>query len=289
LPGDLDIGVTSTSAGISSKLFFQTPAERARRLKASLPGGGGNLVRFLPAEAPLVARIGLQPADAVREAKRFPEIAELSAQLGDEVSKEIAAALLPGAALSIDLAPRANLAALVDFGVTDWQRHSPLEIFQVVALAPVGDRPRLERALESAARALGHVGARATRSGSGWQVRYPGGEGPRFGVRDLGGKPVAYLVGGGIAPEQLGEGPQRAPMVEQDAGASVQIDFGKLAAHVGSLPESSYGSGPQAYVARSVAAQVLEPLGPLRLTMAVLPQDEGARAEIDVAIAPGKP
>jgi hypothetical protein len=153
----------------------------------------------------------------------------------------------------------------------------------------VGDRGRLERAFDAVGRALPHVGARATRSGAGWQVRYAGGEGPRFGIRDLGGKPVAYLVGGGIAPEQLVEGPQRAPVVEQDAGASVQIDFGKLAAHVGTLPESSYGSGPQAYVARSVVAQVLDPLAPLRLTLAMLPQDEGARAEIDLAIAPGKP
>jgi len=289
LPGDLDVGFTSTSAGLSSKLFFQTSTEEAQRMKASLPGGGGALTRFLPPSAPLVARVGTGPADALRQARRLPEIADLSARLGDDVCDEIAAALAPGAAISVDLAPRANLAALIDFGLTDWQRRSPLETFQIVALAPVGDRARLERAFEGAARALGRVGARASRSGSGWQVRYPGGEGPRFGIRDLGGNPVAYLVGGGIAPEQLGEGPQRAPVLEQDAGASVQVDFGKLAARVGSLPESSYGSGPQAYVARSVVAQVLEPLGPVGITAAALPQDEGMRADIDVAIAPGKP
>ncbi|HWE23617.1 MAG TPA: hypothetical protein VG496_06720, partial [Myxococcales bacterium] len=244
---------------------------------------------FLPSAAPLVARLGLKPADVLRELKRLPEIADLSARLGDEVSNEIAAALLPGAALSIDLAPHANLAALVDFGLTDWQRRSPLETIQIVALAPAGDRGRLERALETAARALPKVGARATRSGSGWQVRYAAGEGPRFGIRDLGGEPVAYLVGGGIAPEQLGEASQRAAVVEQDAGASLLVDFGKLAAHVGALPESSYGSGPQAYVARSVVGQVLEPLGPLRVTMAAVPEDEGLRAQLDFALAPGKP
>ena len=289
LPSDLDIGVTSTSGGVSSKLFFQAPAEQAQRIRATLPGGGAALVRFLPPDAPIVARLGVKPDDVLREARRIPEIASVSARLGEETSSEIAAALLPGAAISIDLAPGANLAAIVDFGLTDWRRRSPFETFQIVALAPVGDRPRLERALDSAARSLGRVGARATRSGSGWQVRYPGGEGPRFGVRDLGGKPVAYLVGGGIAPEQLGQGPQRAPIVEQDAGASLQVDFGKLAARVASLPESSYGSGPQAYVARSVVAQVLEPLGPLRVTVAALPHDEGMRAEVDIAIAPGKP
>jgi hypothetical protein len=289
LPGDVDLGVTATAGGISSKFFFQAPPERTQRMKAAMPGGGGSLVRFLPPGAPFVAHVGLQPADALREAKKVPEIADLSARLGDEVTNDIAGALLPGAAVAVDVAPRANLATLVDFGLADWQRHSPFETFQIVALAPVGDSARLERAFETAARALPRVGARATRSGSAWQVRYAGGEGPRFGIRDLGGKPVAYLVGGGIAPEQLGEGPRRPAVVEQDAGASLQIDFGKLAAHVGALPESSYGSGPQAYVARSLVAQVLEPLGPLGLTLAVLPEDEGARAEIDVAIAPGKP
>ncbi|MFL5310580.1 MAG: hypothetical protein ACJ79H_09035 [Myxococcales bacterium] len=289
LPGDLAIGLTGTSGGLASKLFFQASPPDAQRTQATLPGGGGALVRFLPRDAPLVARAGLQPAEVLRQAKRIPELAAALAQLGDPLTQEIAASLLPGAALSVALAPRANLGALVDFGFLDWRRHSPFEIFQVVALAPVADRPRLERALDAAARALPRVGAQASRAGSGWQVRYPGGEGPRFGVRELGGKPVAYLLGGGIQPEQLAPGEQRSPVLEQDQGAALLLDFGQLAGKVRALPESAYGSGPQAYVARSVVSQVLEPLAPVRLTATALPGAQGVDAEISVAIAAGKP
>jgi hypothetical protein len=289
LPGDLAVGLTGTAEGLSSKLFFQAAPEQAQRMKSSLPGGAGALVRFLPRDAPLVARLGLQPADTVREVRRIPELAELLARVGDDVSNDIAASLLPGAAFSIDLRPGANLAALVDFGFLDWHKRSPLETFQVVALAPVADRSRLERAFERAAKALTSIGAQATRASTGWQVRYPAGEGPRFGIRDLGGKPVAYLVGGGITPEQLGVATSRVPVLEQDQGASLQIDLGRLAARVRAFPESAYGSGPQAYVARSLISQIIEPLAPLRVSAAAIPRDEGLRAEIDVAIAPGKP
>ena len=283
-----EVGLTGTKEGVAAKLFFALSPEDARRMQAEAPGGGGALIRFLPRDAPLLVRAGLQPADVLREARRLPQLALPLDRLGGSVLNEIAASLLPGGALSVALGPHANLAALVDFGVVDWRRRSPFDSIQVVALAPVGDRARLERALEAVAKELPRLGGQASRTTSGWQVRYPGGEGPRFGIRELGGKPVAYVTGG-IDPAQLGGEAQRSAPLEQDAGGALLLDLAKLAETVRRLPETAYGSGPQAYVARSIVSQLIEPLSVLRMTASVLPGADGVAAEIGIAFAPGTP
>lgn len=300
LPGDLAIGLTGTAGGLSSKLFFQAPPPEAQRIQAAVPGGAGGLARFLPQDAPLIARAGLQPAEVLREARRVPELDQLVAQIGEPVAQEIAASLLPGAVVSVGLSPHANLGTVVDFGFLDWRRRSPFETFQVVALAPVGDEKRLQRALTNVAATLPKLGAKATSVVSasvhadtfvaGWKVRYPAGPGPEFGIARLYGKTVvAYLIGGGIEIDDLKEDPPTVPALGQDAGAAVLLDLGKLAEKVRGLPETAYGSGPQAYVARSLVSQVVDPLAPLRFTATALPGAQGVSAQIDLAIAPGKP
>jgi hypothetical protein len=297
LPGETAIGLTGTSGGLSAKIAYHGSADEVARIRAMLPGGAGGLAALLPPDAPVRMRLGLQPSEVLRQARRIPEIAEAMDALaagGVDPLRDIAPALAPGAALAIGLSPSARLATVIDTGIFDWRRRSPFESLQLLALAPVADEPRLSRALESLAKALPKAGAQVQRTSDGWQVRYAGGEGPRFGVATVAGQKVAWLAGGFGGRDLTailagGRDPSLAKVLAQDPGAAVRIDLGALAARVRSLPDSTYGTGPQAYVARSVVGQIIEPLSAVRVTVSAIPTVRGLRADIDVALAPTGP
>jgi hypothetical protein len=295
LAGETAIGLTGTSAGISAKIAYRGTADDVPRIRAALPGGAGSLARLLPTDAPVRMRLGLRPAEVLAQARRVPEIAQALDGLavgGVDPMRDIVPALSPGAAIAVALSPSANLGAVVDYGILDWRKRSPFESLQLVALAPVADEARLAGALESLAKALSRMGAQVQRTAEGWQVRYPGGEGPRFGIASLAGQKVAWLAGGFGGRDlraTLPQAPDRSPgaaALLQDPGIAVRLDLAALAARVRALPQSTYGTGPQAYVARSLVAQIVEPLSALTIDASAIPTDRGLRAEVDVAIAP---
>jgi hypothetical protein len=202
---------------------------------------------------------------------------------------EAFSALRPGAAVSLSLARDANIGAALDYGF-DWRRKSPFDTVQLVALAQVADRPRLLRALEQIAKDLPALGARVARQGDDFQISYAAGRGARFGVREIEGKTIAYVLGGPLRPDELrlqprGNDPEAAALY-QESGAAARIDFGRLAASLHALPDSTYGSGPQAYVARSVVSQVVEPLRTLRVSIAAEAFADRLGASLDVQLVP---
>ena len=146
-----------------------------RLVRLGRRGWGRGLAALLPADAPVRMRLGLQPAEVLRQARRIPEIAQAIDSLaagGVDPLRDIAPALAPGAALAIGLSPSAKLGALVDYGIFDWRTRSPFESLQLLALAPVADEARLLRALESLARALPKAGGEVRRTSDGWQDLY---------------------------------------------------------------------------------------------------------------------
>lgn len=279
LPADAAASLETAAAGLALHLWV-----RALDGRAALPGGGAGLLPLLPAEAPVKARLGLSPKELLAQARRNATLAALLDQL-QGADAEALASVAPGVALSLGVLPTANLGAAIDNGF-DVRKRSPFETLQLVALAQVTDKPRLMKALADIAARLPQFGARAERSGDDFQVTYPGGKGPRFGVRDVDGKPVAYLLGGALRPEDLKAGPRGRGALWQDEGASVDADLSRLAAQVAALPETAYGSGPQSYVARSLVSQVIEPFKVLELKAAAQAHPDSFDATLEVEIAP---
>lgn len=288
LPGDVALAVQGSQAGVASRFNFQLPQADAERARQALPGGGASLVDLLPPDAPLRARFGVASGRLLEWLRGDPGLREVLDRLhGADV--EAFSALQPGAAVSLSLARDANIGAALDYGL-DFRRKSPFDTVQLVALAQVADRPRLLRALEQIAKDLPALGARVERQGDDFQITYAAGRGARFGIRGIEGKPIAYVLGGPLRPDELRLEPRsndpEAAALHQDGGAAVRIDFGRLAASLHALPDSTYGSGPQAYVARSVVSQVVEPLRTLRVSIAAEAFADRLGASLDVQLVP---
>ncbi|HZX94093.1 MAG TPA: hypothetical protein VFE90_06225 [Myxococcales bacterium] len=288
LPGDVALSVQAAAQGVAARVVIELAGADAQRAQATLPGGGASVFELLPADAPLRARLGIAPARLLETLRDNASLRPILDQLhGAEV--EIFASLQPGAALSLSLARDANLAAALDYGL-DWRRKSPFDTVQLVALAEVADRPRLLRALEQVAKDLPALGAKVARQGDDFQITYSGGRGARFGVRDVEGKPISYLMGGPLRPEDLRRTPRPAdPKIAAlyaQGGAAARIDFGSLAASVRELPAAAYGTGPQSYVTRSVVSQVVEPLRTLRVGVAGEAFPDRLDASIDLVLVP---
>ena len=289
LPGDVALSLQGAARGLALKFVAQLPPAEAAKAKAALPGGGAALAELLPDDAPVRARLGVAPARLLELARGDAQVAALLDRLHGV--DDVFAALQPGAALSLSVAKSASIAQAIDYGL-DFRRKSPFDTVELVALAQVADKARLIKALDALAQQLPALGMKVSRTagsaaGADFQTTYAAGQGARFGVRDVDGKPVGYVIGGALKPEELhrSKASADAPALREDAGAAARADFGKLAAAIHALPESTFGAGPQSYVTRSVVGQVIDPLRPLRLTFGLQAQPDSLDATLDVEVA----
>jgi hypothetical protein len=285
LPGDAGLAVTSSAQGLALRLSAQLPPEPSAKAQAALPGGGSWLMGLLPPEAAVHARLGVSAPQLLSLVQRVPQLAPFLAKVD---LMPLLEALAPGASLSLGVEKSASLAHLVDYGL-DVRRETPFQTVQMVALAEVADAYRFSRALSAVMEQLPALGAKATRVGDDFQIVYAGGKGARVGMREIEGHKVAFALGGAIEPGQLTRAPPEkdpeAAALTQDPGAAARADFGKLYAAVHALPDTTYGSGPQSYVTRSLVGQVIDPLQPLRVSLAVQVQQDSLGATLDLELA----
>ncbi len=295
-PGETSLLLSFSKSGLTARGRLALPPDQRERLATVLPGGGAPLLSLLLPAAPLQARLGLSPAEVASLLERAPVLKDLLPALRRELAdrkidldQDLFGSLQPGIVFSAASSPALELSRAVDLGFLDWRAHSPFEFVQVAALAEVAasKKDRLVLALDALAQAMPKIGAAAVRSGDDWQVTYAGGAGARFGVRESAGKTIAYLLGGGLAPERLAPQPGTPEAIlSGPAGAAVSLDLGKLESALRALPESTYGSGPQSYIARSIVDRVVAPFKLLRLSLSVAPTAQGVEATATLQIAP---
>ena len=286
LPGDFALSLSSSAQGVALRLIAQLPAEAGAKVQAVLPGGGSWLAGLLPSGAALKARLGVAAPQLLSVLQKVPQLAPI---LEKADLAELFASLAPGASLSVGVEKTANLAQLVDYGL-DWRRKSPFETVQLVALAQVADEKRFSKALDALVLRLPSLGAQVARTGDDFQITYAGGKGVRFGLREVEGKKVGYVIGGSLKPEELksaaADKDPEAAALAQDPGAAVRVDFGRLYDAIHALPQDAFGSGPQSYVTRSLVGQVIDPLRPVRVSLGVMASPASLDASLDLELLP---
>lgn len=292
LPGDGALGLAMGTAGVRLRGSLALAAPDAREVQTLLPGGGEALSVLLPKDAPLQVRLGIEPSRLPAALARVPALDGLLSRLRSalaarrvDLDRDLFGALQPGAVLAVLLSPRANLGRAVDQGVFDVRAHSPFDVIQLAAYARPADAARVQAALRAVAEVLPQFGARAEAApgGAEWRATYAGGEGLRFGLRAAEGGPLVYLLGGLDPEAALAQKGAQGPGA---GAAALRVDFARLAEQVAALPPEAYGSGPQSYVARSLVAQVIEPLRPLALRGQVSAGGQGLSIDLALEIAP---
>jgi len=262
---------------------------------APAPAGSRDPVASLAPDTALVLRWGGDPAAASRLAPWLPAgVVPALAAAGVDLERDVLPALGPGGAAGLSLAPTFTVAEFSSprFDV----RHTdPFRVVRLEASVPVRDEARLRALLDRLRKAGGRTGVKVAprpAPAGGWTVSWGA---STLGLALSGGRLLAAggadrlpplearaAAGGGYAP---GTPPARAAL-EGGLGGAV-LDVGHLARSVAGLPEEAYGTGPNAFVVRSLVARYLEPAASLATISARLDLAPGA-ARLDLEVV-GRP
>lgn len=221
-PGDSALGLSLMPDGVQVRVTQDLPEARRGELRALFAPPEHDA--FQTPLGPLQVRVNGAPAKVPALLAQFPLLREPLANLraafvknGADLDRDLFGALSPGAALSVELSPTANLGRALDPSAMDLRNHSPFDVIHLYAVAAARDPEAVRKGFAALAQALPAVGVTAVRSAekksaSGgtldeWTTTYPGGEGVRFGIfvpgRDLCGQSapartqaLVYAIGG---------------------------------------------------------------------------------------------
>jgi len=290
-------------ATLSLRLALLLGAERAPGWSALAGAGpdaarqaGQGEARLLAPDAALAVRWGGDLAALGRKAIPFlPARIEAGLRAARiDLAGELLEALQPGAALSVSLAPSFTLAEFSSPSL-DLGRSDPFRLVELEALFRVRDAERARaffaRVGQAAPRWNARLASRPEPGGAtAWTLSYGRGElawslaGDRLAVAGGAGrlegleKRLAAASGGYEPPTSAAKG-----ALEGGVGGAV-LDVENLLESIQALPQEAYGTGPNAFVMRSLADRFLEPASRLRaasLRLDLLPGAALVDLEID--------
>jgi hypothetical protein len=259
--------------------------EEAWREIAGAPArAAGEDFAYLPKEAFLIGRFAGDPVPVARRALwAFPAAAQALAATGVDPERDLFPALAPGAALGVALAPTFDVTA-VSRRDRDVALADPFRLFHVAGFT----RTRSANEARAALDALGKT-ARA----AGWDVAATGAPPAAWTFRrgdatlDVALVEDRLLVAGGprrideLARLVDGKGGWSAPTagsrgLATGGAAAAVLDFGNLVRSARALPASAYGTGPDAFVMRSIAERILDPASRLEVASVRVDLGDGA-------------
>ena len=272
------LALSATATSVEAVGAILLPAARLaawREVAVGAGTGGADDLARLPADAVVAARLAGDPAPTAR--RLLALVPEGDRARLAPLANGLLPLLAPGAAVSFSLAPTFDFTAFSRGRATAWD--DPFRFVHAALVLRARSPDDARRALDAIAAAAPALGLAArTEPGTlalargpavlrlaaqGDRVLAAGGDGRLDALRALAAR------GGGLAP----------PVSAELAGggfAGLALAPEALVRGARALPDAAFGSGPDAFVMRSIADRVLDPASRLRGAAARLELVDGA-------------
>ncbi len=302
IPDVLAAGLSVSAKELAVRAYLALPEAHQQAVAAALVGGGAEELERLPKGAPFYLRGGVdwqalveRVADSADGKAQLAQARESAKEAGFDLDSEFYGNLAAPFALAVGLSSNVNLSTAFDF---DPRRANPFRAYSLVALAQVKDGAKAAKTLGKLEGTLQKLGLTVTTEEVGGATVYTSRSGLGDGLSwTLHGHDLVLAGGLGdqlaatlqavesnqeaLAPADFA--PQAKAALFGRPGLAGAVDFQQLGDTVKKLPNDAFGTGPSAFMARSMVTGVVEPLSRLKLVAAVAPTPGGITLDLSVA------